>query len=334
MEKKASVEKIVSDDLKGVGVVGMDDIPGLSAYDMQAKFEETARSVIIPRLNLLITAFNQLADDVDNLLLGSGNVTPSQIEYWNSKADISEESYRKLTKNCTVGGMTGWYKFGEIAVTKDLKSYEAVLLVRSTYLAGKKQNAGVLSLVLRMNSESGGVDNASSKMQWITPAGFAENAVCAAYDGENGIIELYIRTEDSAERLHVAVLSEGNGGEFVSLLTTADNSELELSAPNAAVYAGKSECVSISRYTFEDGAVADIPDGYSEWTATAEISNLTINYLADKFETWLKFTTAAAGAVTITLPESKYIGEAPVFGNGETWEVSIKDLVVIAVKCE
>ena len=47
-------DKIAEKDLAGIGVVGLPDTPGLSTADMQAKFEETARSVFIPRFNTLI----------------------------------------------------------------------------------------------------------------------------------------------------------------------------------------------------------------------------------------------------------------------------------------
>lgn len=54
---------------------------------------------------------------------------------------------------------------------------------------------------------------------------------------------------------------------------------------------------------------------------------------ATKFECWLRMTTAASGSISITFPATvKYIGEAPVFGAGETWELSVKDGVVIAMK--
>lgn len=62
------------------------------------------------------------------------------------------------------------------------------------------------------------------------------------------------------------------------------------------------------------------------------VANLTLTYPQGDFEVWVRLTTAASGTVTITLPTSQYIGEAPTFGNGETWEVSIKDGVVIAQK--
>lgn len=54
---------------------------------------------------------------------------------------------------------------------------------------------------------------------------------------------------------------------------------------------------------------------------------------ATKFECWMRITTAASGTITVTFPATvKYIGEAPAFGAGETWELSVKDGVVIAAK--
>lgn len=54
---------------------------------------------------------------------------------------------------------------------------------------------------------------------------------------------------------------------------------------------------------------------------------------ATKFECWMRITTTASGTITVTFPATvKYIGEAPVFGAGETWELSVKDGVVIAMK--
>lgn len=51
--------KITDEDLLNKGVIGLPDTPGLSTSEMQAKFEQTAREVIIPK-------FNQLVDDLSN----------------------------------------------------------------------------------------------------------------------------------------------------------------------------------------------------------------------------------------------------------------------------
>lgn len=52
--------KIIPQDLSEIGVIGLPDIPGLTTQQMQQKFEETAREVIIPR-------FNSLIDDVSEI---------------------------------------------------------------------------------------------------------------------------------------------------------------------------------------------------------------------------------------------------------------------------
>ena len=52
-------EKITGEDLLNKGVIGLPDTPGLSTSEMQAKFEQTAREVIVPK-------FNQLVDDLSN----------------------------------------------------------------------------------------------------------------------------------------------------------------------------------------------------------------------------------------------------------------------------
>ena len=63
------------------------------------------------------------------------------------------------------------------------------------------------------------------------------------------------------------------------------------------------------------------------------VTTLTLTYPTGNFECWMRLSFAASGDITVTLPTgTKYIGTAPDFKNGETWEMSIKDGVVIAQK--
>lgn len=56
-------------------------------------------------------------------------------------------------------------------------------------------------------------------------------------------------------------------------------------------------------------------------------------YKKTQYECWFSLTFANSGPVTVTFPAGmKYIGSAPDFNNGESWEMSIKDVVVIAQK--
>lgn len=64
-----------------------------------------------------------------------------------------------------------------------------------------------------------------------------------------------------------------------------------------------------------------------------DVSTLRLNYPTGDFECWMKLNFASTGNTTVTFPsDTKYIGVAPTFGNNETWEVSIKDKVVVAQK--
>ena len=64
-----------------------------------------------------------------------------------------------------------------------------------------------------------------------------------------------------------------------------------------------------------------------------DVSTLTLTYPTGDFESWMRLTFAESGKITVTLPaETKYIGTAPDFKNGEIWELSFKDKVVAAQK--
>ena len=64
-----------------------------------------------------------------------------------------------------------------------------------------------------------------------------------------------------------------------------------------------------------------------------DVTTLTLTYPTSDFECWMRLTFAASGTITVTLPvDTKYIGTAPDFKNGETWELSFKDKVLAAQK--
>ena len=63
------------------------------------------------------------------------------------------------------------------------------------------------------------------------------------------------------------------------------------------------------------------------------VTSLHPSYPEGTFECWMRLTFAASGTITVTLPaDTKYIGAAPDFKNGETWELSFKDKVLAAQK--
>lgn len=65
------------------------------------------------------------------------------------------------------------------------------------------------------------------------------------------------------------------------------------------------------------------------------ITSLTFSYPEKNFEVWMNISFSSTGTVDVVFPsETKYIGIAPSFANGETWEISIKDGVAICWRIE
>ena len=64
-----------------------------------------------------------------------------------------------------------------------------------------------------------------------------------------------------------------------------------------------------------------------------DVTILTLTYPTGNFECWMRLNFAASGDITVTLPAGTgYIGTAPDFHNGETWELSFKDKILAAQK--
>ena len=99
------------------------------------------------------------------------------------------------------------------------------------------------------------------------------------------------------------------------ILTNADKTEI-------------ADILKPKKVLFSNGSTITVEDNTSYY-AEDEISILTIIYPNTDFICSFDFKIAAEGDVTITLPESKYIGGTPSFANGETWEVNIKNGVVV-----
>lgn len=88
-----------------------------------------------------------------------------------------------------------------------------------------------------------------------------------------------------------------------------------------------------SQYTYSTAQVSATLNDNAEYRMTG-LQTLTVQYPEDaKFECWMRLNFAASGDITVTLPAGTgYIGTAPDFHNGETWELSFKDKILAARK--
>ena len=108
-----------------------------------------------------------------------------------------------------------------------------------------------------------------------------------------------------------------------------NNSDISVTKDNVVAALGYTpEAVSKEVYTGSNITLAD----NTEYRLTS-VTTLNLTYPTGRFECWMRLTFAASGEATVILPTgTQYIGAAPDFKNGETWELSFKDKVLIAQK--
>lgn len=127
----------------------------------------------------------------------------------------------------------------------------------------------------------------------------------------------------------------GKSPTFIALVTKQgkDGTDASVTAANIETALGYIPQRAVTEYSYSTAQMSVTLADNAEYRMTG-LQKLTVQYPEDaKFECWMRLTFAASGNVTVTLPTgTRYIGNAPSFANGETWEMSIKDGVVIAQK--
>lgn len=80
--------------------------------------------------------------------------------------------------------------------------------------------------------------------------------------------------------------------------------------------------------TITDNSTVALADN-TDYTGS-NLATVTFTYPSGDFECFLTLSFAASGTITVTFPTSQYIGSVPTFENGKTYEVSIKNGVIVA----
>ncbi len=101
-----ALRKISEYDLEGKGVIGMPDVPKLSALEMQTKVEEVVRSVVIPRFNANVDK-TATKEELENAVFRSGAGDMSTMVYdknVNGRVDDAENGFSTYTHSMTGRG--------------------------------------------------------------------------------------------------------------------------------------------------------------------------------------------------------------------------------------
>ena len=127
----------------------------------------------------------------------------------------------------------------------------------------------------------------------------------------------------------------GKSPTFIALVTKQgkDGSDASVTAANIETALGFTPQAPPTQYTYSTAQVSATLNDNAEYRMTG-LQTLTVQYPEDaKFECWMRLNFAASGDITVTLPAGTgYIGTAPDFKNGETWELSFKDKILAAQK--
>lgn len=193
--------------------------------------------------------------------------------------------------------------------------------------------AGMFAKYISCNLQSGSGETVSVDLQRILD-GFVFPAMFKAHEHDNKSVLDLISVVDGKLRYNgsdVGLKGEkGDKGEpGTPGAPGAPGSDATVTKANVVAALGYTPQAVSAQVTA--GTEITLADN-TEYRLT-DVTTLTLTYPTGNFECWLKLSFAASGSVTVTLPTgTKYIGNAPSFANGETWEMSIKDGVVIAQK--
>ena len=193
--------------------------------------------------------------------------------------------------------------------------------------------AGMFAKYISCNLQSGSGETVSMDLQRILD-GFVFPAMFKAHEHDNkSVLDLISATDGKLRYNGSDVGLKGEKGDKGEPGTPgapgAPGSDAAVTKDNVVAALGYTpQAVSAQVTAGTEITLADNTEYRLENVAT-----LTLTYPMGNFECWLKLTFAASGSITVTLPTgTKYIGNAPNFASGETWEMSIKDGVVIAQK--
>lgn len=137
--------KITSSDLSDVGVIGLPDAPGLSTSAMQEKFEETVRSVAIPKHNSLI---DELENSSAASSIGataptglSGNTVQALIDDLNSK----KENNTSTLPSTSTAGATDTFNIRKTSATYKIAFPDLITSIKTAIGEATAAVAGLFS---------------------------------------------------------------------------------------------------------------------------------------------------------------------------------------------
>lgn len=259
------------------------------------------------------------ADDTGTLLyngkvIGGGGSTESELFIVNVQAQSGADGY---------------------TITSHNKTYEQI---DAAYKAGKQ-----VLIAFTVTNENN---------TFLIPLGIATETDYEFLVFANAVFYVYVDNTDTwdcyVEPLEAdsikAKISADSSAQSLSLQTILNSLvypavEKAHEHSNKSVLDGLSDSNGVLYYNNKPIIAQKISEGpYITLTDNTEyrltdVTTLKLSYPVGDFESWMRLNFAASGDITVTLPAGTgYIGTAPDFKNGETWELSFKDKILAAQK--
>lgn len=164
-----------------------------------------------------------------------------------------------------------------------------------------------------------------------TAAATAAAAANAAADRANAAAALCEDVAAGAMPPHAS--SHGTGGsDPITPASIGAASEESLDGLATSLdYIALNYALAVLRINANGGTVNLTVEDNTEYRFLSAVSSLTLTFPSGNFDCWLRFTTGSS--ITVSLPASAtYIGGAPTFEASKTYEMSIKDGVVLCAE--
>ena len=259
------------------------------------------------------------ADDTGTLLydgkvIGGGGSTESELFIVNAQAQSGADGYTITSHNKTYEQIDAAYKAGKqvliaFTVTNENNTF-LIPLVNAT-------ETDYEFLVFANAVFNVYVDNTDTWDSYVEPL-------------EADSIKAKISADSSAQSLSLQTILNSLVYPAVEKAHEHSNKSVldGLSDSNGVLYYNNKPIIA---QKISEGPYITLADN-TEYRLT-DVTTLKLSYPVGDFESWMRLSFAASGDITVTLPAGTgYIGTAPDFKNGETWELSFKDKILAAQK--
>ena len=246
---------------------------------------------------------------------------------------------------------------GALPVAADIQDADGFLMYDASEMKNKRTlwskikeaigavfAAGTVGDKYTISLEPGTADNTASIIRIKENATGNTRVLIAANtaDGNNEVSQIVLRDGTNVGKVNIQCntagakgirITDGNNVERIKLhhTTTGDKCIFEIKDASGN---------DITRQVIGAAPALSAPSGgtvnltladNTEYRFTSAVTSLTLTFPSGNFDCWLKFTTGSS--ISVNFPaNATYLGGAPTFEASKTYEMSIKDGVVICAE--